>query len=47
MTEQEVAELVRTYMLAYRLNRSHVHRELVNLDPEAIGYWSSFSPYFL
>lgn len=47
MTEQEISELVRTYMLAYRLNRSHVHRELVNLDPEAIGYWSSFSPYFL
>lgn len=47
MTEAEISELVRTYMLAYRLNRSHVHRELVNLDPEAIGYWSSFSPYFL
>lgn len=47
MTEQEVAELVRTYTRTYRLNRSHVHRELVNLDPETIGYWSSFSPYFL
>jgi phage gp29-like protein len=47
MTEAEISELIRTYELAYRLNRSHVHRELVNLDPEAIGYWSSFSPYFL
>ena len=47
MTEAEISELVRTYMLTYRLNRSHVHRELVNLDPETIGYWSSFSPYFL
>ena len=47
MDEREVADLVRTYTLAYRLNRSHVHRELVNLDPEALGYWSSFSPYYL
>jgi phage gp29-like protein len=47
MDEREVADLVRTYTLAYRLNRSHVHRELVNLDPEALGYWSAFSPYYL
>jgi Mu-like prophage protein gp29 len=47
MTEDEVAKLVKTYTLSYRLNRSHVHRELVNLDPETLGYWASFSPYFL
>jgi hypothetical protein len=47
MDEREVADLVRTYTLAYRLNRSHVHRELVNFDPEKLGYWSSFSPYYL
>lgn len=47
MTGEEVADLVRTYTLAYRLNRSHVHRELVNLDPEKLGYWAAFSPYFL
>lgn len=47
MTEMEVADLVRTYTLAYRLNRSHVHRELVNTDPESLGYWAAFSPYFL
>jgi len=47
MTEAEITELIRVYKLAYRLNRSHVHRELVNIDPENLGYWSSFSPYFL
>ena len=47
MTEAEITELIRVYKLAYRLNRSHVHRELVNTDPENLGYWSSFSPYFL
>jgi hypothetical protein len=47
MSEEEVADLVRTYTLSYRLNRSHVHRELVNLDPEALGYWAPFSPYYL
>jgi phage gp29-like protein len=47
MDEKEVAELVKIYTLAYRLNRSHVHRELVNIDPDKIGYWQSFSPYFL
>jgi hypothetical protein len=47
MGEKEVAELVRVYTLTYRLNRSHVHRELVNLDPDKVGYWQSFSPYFL
>jgi phage gp29-like protein len=47
MDEKEVAELVKIYTLTYRLNRSHVHRELVNLDPDKVGYWQSFSPYFL
>jgi phage gp29-like protein len=42
-----VENLVKLYSSAYRLNRSFVHRELVNIDPESLGYWADFAPYYM
>ena len=44
---ESVDKLVKLYSSAYRLNRSFVHRELVNIDPESLGYWAEFSPYYM
>jgi phage gp29-like protein len=44
---ESVDKLVKLYTSAYRLNRNFVHRELVNIDPESLGYWSDFAPYFM
>lgn len=45
LTHEEVADLIKNYTWAYRLNRIAVHRECVVLDPEALGYWAWFAPY--
>lgn len=42
-----VENLVKLYSSVYRLNRSFVHRELVNIDPESLGYWADFAPYYM
>ena len=44
---ESVDKLVKLYSSAYRLNRNFVHRELVNIDPESLGYWAEFSPYYM
>jgi hypothetical protein len=44
---EQVGSLINTYALTYRLNRRFVHNECVVLDPEATGYWSYFSPYYM
>jgi phage gp29-like protein len=44
---ESVDKLVKLYSSAYRLNRNFVHRELVNIDPDSLGYWSDFAPYFM
>ncbi len=44
---ESVENLVKLYSSAYRLNRSFVHRELVNIDPESLGYWADFAPYYM
>lgn len=44
---ESVDKLVKLYTSAYRLNRSFVHRELVNIDPESLGYWADFAPYYM
>jgi len=43
----KVGGLINTYAKVYRLNRHHVHSECVVLDPETMGYWSYFAPYFM
>jgi len=47
LDEGEIRNLIKLYTLAYRLNRSFVHRELVNIDPDALGYWAEFAPYYM
>jgi len=47
LDEDEIRNLIKLYTLAYRLNRSFVHRELVNTDPDALGYWAEFAPYYM
>lgn len=47
LSPEEITDLINTYALTYRLNRRFVHNECVVLDPEATGYWSYFSPYYM
>lgn len=46
-TQEQIEDLIKIYSKAYRINRSVVHREAVVIDPESLGYWSSFAPYYL
>ena len=43
----QISMLIELYSKAFRLNRVAVHKECVVLDPEEMGYWSSFAPYYL
>lgn len=45
-TPDQISRLISVYLLAYRLNRQHVHHECVVLNPESTGYWSYFAPYY-
>jgi hypothetical protein len=45
--QEQIRELIKIYSVAYRLNRSVVHREAVVINPEDTGYWSSFAPYYM
>lgn len=42
----QISRLISIYLLSYRLNRQHVHHECVVLNPESMGYWSYFAPYY-
>lgn len=43
---EQISRLISVYLLSYRLNRQHVHHECVVLNPESMGYWSYFAPYY-
>ena len=45
-TPEQISRLISIYLLSYRLNRQHVHHECVVLNPESMGYWSYFAPYY-
>lgn len=45
-TPEQISRLISVYLLSYRLNRQHVHHECVVLNPESMGYWSYFAPYY-
>jgi phage gp29-like protein len=45
--EEQVKRLIKVYQRSYKLNRAIVHNEYVVVDPEAMGYWSSFAPYYM
>lgn len=47
MTPEEIKDLFKVYQKAYKLNRALVHNEYVVIDPEEMGYWAHFAPYFM
>lgn len=46
-TPEDIKKLLNIYTLTYRLNRTALHNECVVLDPESVGYWSYFAPYYM
>lgn len=44
---EQVDRLIKVYQRAYKLNRAVVHNDYVVIDPEAMGYWAHFEPYFM
>lgn len=47
LTQCQVSRLLKIYQRAYKLNRAIVHNEYVVVDPEEMGYWAHFAPYFM
>lgn len=44
---EQINDLIRIYKTTFRLNRATVHNECVVIDPEKLGYWSYFAPYYM
>lgn len=47
LTEEEIAQLLELYDLAYRLNRKVVFKECIVTNPKEMGYWAVFAPYYM
>jgi phage gp29-like protein len=47
MEAEQIESLIKIYQRAYKLNRAIVHNDYVVVDPEAMGYWAHFEPYFM
>ena len=47
LTQCQVSRLLKIYQRSYKLNRAIVHNEYVVIDPEEMGYWAHFAPYFM
>lgn len=46
-SDQEISGLIKIYKTTYRLNRATVHNECVVINPEELGYWADFAPYYM
>lgn len=47
MKPDQIKELIKIYQRSYKLNRAIIHNDYVVVDPEELGYWSHFEPYFM